>query len=430
MTRFCTRCGAKNADDAKFCAACGAALRAPDALPTTAPVSVQPVALPVRGGLSQRAGMLVLSGMALLLVVVAVVAWLVLGRSNGPSSAELRAAANTWLQQHQADLLQQDACVRNFNYAANPVFVNSFDQNSQNWLSALVKAGIYTAPQTVQAGFATQLKYSYGPQATRYIRDGALCVADGLAVQDMQVLQPGSAAWAERLPAGTKLPEDWALVRLKLQWSGLASWAQQEPVSYQFTRLSAPLQQDLLLRKTQQGWVLPSPSEELGMQAQLGILSAGGAIGQAVQQFGQQLGNAAQAFGGPASAPAAQSTSSPGFFAWLKNLFSFGDPVRRLPEQFYGDVQSGRFDAAYGLLGPQLQILGPDKMKVALAQAQAQIKARGGVRSITVRNVTDQGGNRQVQFTVQYGDGTQQNQTMLVGRVGEQWRILSSSDMQ
>lgn len=433
MARFCTRCGTKNADDAKFCESCGAPLRAPVAASTAASASVQhapqptpqPIPQPVRAGLSRRAGVLILSGMALLLLVVAVVAWRVLGPSTGPSSAELRAAANTWLQQHQAGLLQQDACVRNFNYSANPVFVNGFDTQTQTWLNALVKAGIYSGPQTVQSGFITQLKYSYGPQAARYIRSGALCVADGLSVKDVQVLQPGSAAWAERLPVTVKLPQDWALIRLKLQWIGLAPWAQQEPVSYQFTRLAAPLQQDLLLHKTQQGWVLPSPSEELGMQAQLGLLAAGGAVGQAAQQFGQQLGNAMQAFGGQSNATAAQPPSSPGFWDWLKNLFGFADPARRLPGQFYGDVQSGRFDAAYALLGPQMQILGPEKMKMAMQLAQSEIQSKGGLRDVNILEVTDQAGAKRVRYAVQFGNGSQQTETMLIGKIGDQWRILS-----
>ncbi len=427
MTRFCTRCGVKNADDARFCEACGASLRVSDAASTTAPVAVPSAPPPARAGLSRRAGVRILSGMTLLLLVVTAVAWQVLGRASGPSAAELKSAANTWLQQHQADLLQQDACVRNFNYGANPVFINGFDQSTQNWLNALVKAGIYTTPEQVQNGFLRQMKYGYGPQAARYIRNGALCVADGLVVQDVRVLQPGSVGGAGRLADGVKIPDNWALVSLKLQWSGLPAWAQQEPVSTQFSRLSAPLQQNILLRKTQQGWVLPAPSEELGMRAQLGIERAGGEIGQAVQQIGKQLGDAAQAFGGLASARAVQPPSAPGFFDWLKNLFSFGDPVRRVPGQFYDDVQHGRFDAAYALLGPELQILGPDKMKMALVQAQSQIKAKGGISKITILSVADQGNAKRVRFNVLYGDGSQQTETMLIGKVNDQWHILSSS---
>lgn len=438
MTRFCTQCGVKNADDAKFCKACGTPLDAPvarpatapnPALPPVAPHSAQPATRLARSGMSRRAGALIAGGMALLLLVVAAVAWLVLGRASGPSAAELKLAANTWLQQHQTELLQQDACVRNFDYAANPVFINGFDQNTQHWLNALVKAGIYTAPQQVRSGFSTQLKYGYGPQAARYIREGALCVADGLAVSDVQVLQPGSAELTRRLPVGVKIPDNWALVTLRLQWTGLAPWASQKLASSQFPNLSTPLRQNLLLLKTRQGWVLPSPSEELGMRAQLGILTAGGEIGQAVQQFGKQLGDAAQAFGAQGTAPAVQPPRPPGLFDWLKNLFSLGDPERELPRQFYSDVQNGRFDDAYALLGPQLQILGPDKMKAALAQVQVQIKAKGGVSSVTVNSVSDQGDAKLVRFTMQFGDGSRQNETMLVGKVNDQWRILSSSEM-
>lgn len=429
MARFCTLCGTQNADDARFCEACGAPLRTPGAPVAGAPAPTQAAATntpaPPRGGLSRRAGWFALGGLTVLLLVVAALAWQVLGRASGPSRAELQAAADTWLQQHQATLLQQDACLRNFNYRANPVFVNALDQDTQSWLAVLVKAGIYTAPVPVQSGFIQQMKYTWGPQAAHYLRNGALCVADGLRVEDIRQVQPGRDG-TEPLPPGVSLPQDWALVRLTLQWSGLPAWAQQPPVSTQLSQLSAPLLQTLLLRKTPQGWVLPSQAEELGMRAQLGLLSAGGALGQAVQQLGDQLGQAAQSFGGNTATPAAQQPAPwSGFVDWLKNLLNLGDPARRIPAQFYDDVQSGRFDAAYSLLGPDLQILGPEKMQVAFKQVQARILAKGGVADITIVRVTDQGGDKAVRYVVHFRDGSEHTENMRIGKVGDQWRILS-----
>jgi hypothetical protein len=428
MSRFCTQCGAKNADDARFCEQCGTPLRPAGGAPPASPAAPRPTAPQPATAVRSRAALWALAAMSVLLVAAAALAWFVFTRGNAPSAAEMQAAANAWLQDHQSALLRDDACVRNFDYAANPVYVSGFDQNTQQWLDALVKAGVYTAPVNVQNGFFPQLRYAHGPQAARYIRDGALCVADGLRIGRVQLL-PAGANSAGTSPAGVKLPEGWALVQVELVWSGLPAWAQQPPVSDQFPKLAAPLTQTLFLHKTAQGWLLPSQSEELAMRAQLAMRGAGDTLGESMQQWGQQLSEAGKSLREQATAPRAQSAQSGGFFDWLKDLFGFGDPVRRIPAQFYGDVQDGRFDAAYALLGPDLQILGPDKMRVALEQARAQIQAKGGVDKITVLDVTDQGGVKLVRFVVRYRDGSQQAETLRVRKFGDQWRIVSGGGL-
>ncbi|MDY0329513.1 MAG: DUF4878 domain-containing protein [Thiomonas sp.] len=363
--------------------------------------------------------------MTVLLMAVAALAWMVFARSSGPTDAQLRRAANGWLQQHQADLLNADACVRDFNYAANPVFVNGFDQATRNWLDALVKVGIYAAPQQVQNGFMPQWKYAYGPQAATYIRDGALCAASGMSVEKVALLQPGSAAWSQQFASGVKLPEDWAAAQVRLQWTGLAPWVGQQPVSEQFPNLSAALHQTLLLHKTAQGWVLPAPADELAMRAQLGAQTVGGEITQAAQQFANGLAAAASPGAGSPNAQAATQTSSgSGWLDWLKNLFGLGDPAQRVPEWFYRDVAQGHFDRAYGLLGPQFQIFGPDKMKAYLAHEQKKIESEGGLRSITAGSATDAGDQKQVRYTLHFGNGSQRTETMTLGKVDGKWRIL------
>lgn len=431
MPRFCRRCGARNADDARFCAACGAPLDRPAAALAPSDQAAPPSAAAGRGAAqgSSRAAWWVLAALTVVLVIAAAAAWEVFGRVAGPSDAQARAAADAWLRQHQPQLLQ-DACARNVNYAANPVFVNAFDRGTRQWLDALVTIGIYSAPREVRNGFLTQLEYGHGPQAGTYLRDGALCAASGLAIVQVQVLPPGSGTAGERLPDGVKLPDDWALVALTLKWTGLAPWAGREPFSSQFPRLSTALHHTVVLHKVGQGWVLPSEAEELGMRAQLGALVAGGEAAQAARQIGQRLGEAAQALGGPTAASTARAAPpGGGWLDRLRGLFDFADPVRRLPQRFYGDVQDGRFDDAYALLGPQLQFLGPTMMKPALAMVRSRIQAKGGLRDMTVNGVTDQGESRLVRFSVRYGNGTTEDGSMLVGKVDGRWRILSSSEL-
>lgn len=424
MTRFCTQCGARQASEARFCDDCGTPLRVPIAPVTHASEAASsadsPAPVHARTHTRGRNRWLVLGGSAVLLLGGGATAWLLMA-SSGPSQADIRAAAEAWRQAHQTEWLEQKACVRNFNYAANPVFVDAYDLYTQRWLNALVEAGIYGEPVAVNHGFASQLRYAWGPQAKRYIRRGALCVADGLNVQAAQPMQPGQDG-ASSLPPGVPLPNDWAMARLTLQWSGVPDWARRTPVSDQFPLLTDSMQHTLLLRKTQQGWTLASEEDEQRLLSQRKPFDAKNQPGQASRPFGLALDEAAKAVGGKQTS---KPTTWDRLLDGLKSWSRFGDPAQRLPAQFYDDLQHGRFDAVYAMLGPQMQLLGPDNLRLALRQAQVQIENRGRVRDISVTRVTDQGDVRTVDFTVNYGDGSMEHKTMLLGKHGDQWRILN-----
>jgi ribosomal protein L40E len=246
MDRFCTRCGARNSDDARFCTACGTMLREPS-LATAVPQ-------PPRRGL-RRGGI-----GALALLVAGVGAWFAFERAGAPSGAELKAAGAQWLQQHQQDLLQ-DACLSNFNYAANPVFVNPADQNTRDWLGVLVKAGIYQEPKPVQNGFLQQLRYGWGPQAGHYLQNGRLCVSTSLDIVAVK------SRPAPPLRPGEKLPANWAFAELDLKWDALPAWAQQPPVAAQLTKLGADLKRSIVLVKGPQGWALATDADVADLRA-------------------------------------------------------------------------------------------------------------------------------------------------------------------
>ncbi len=420
MTRFCTRCGAANTDDARFCARCGAPMRpVPPASALAAPARPAVAATPRRGW-----GVWLLAAvMALLLVLAGGLAWWVFGYHPGPTQAQADAAAAAWLQQHQ-NRLQQTACVRNFNYALDPVVVNGYDQNTRQWLDALVRVGVYTGPQVIHRGFFQQLQYRHGPEAARYIRDGALCVAQGLTVGRVQLLGADSAALRERLPGAAKLPAGWAVAAVQLQWRGLAPWAAQPPFDAQFTQLQSALRQTIVLHQDGQGWRLATPAEELGLNMQLGAEAAGAGVDQAARQLGQMLNRAAQAFGGASAAMPQPAPQQPGVLDWLRNLFSFGDPAAKLPREFFTAVAQGQMQQALALLGPDLQIFGADKLRLALQNMQQQMQARGGLKDVEVRSVSDLSGNRQVVYVLDFGNGSQERGTLVAGQVGGQWRIL------
>ncbi|MDE2254203.1 MAG: zinc ribbon domain-containing protein [Betaproteobacteria bacterium] len=308
MPRFCTRCGQQSANDARFCHACGA--------PLQRPVTIVPA------GAGPRRGLLLGAGLVLgLAVLVALGVWLLFGRTDGPSNAELETAAAQWLHQNESSLME-DACLDNLNYAANPLLLDAGDQSARQWMAVLVKAGVYAKPRQVEDGMGTRWRYDREPQAARYIRDGRLCVASGIKVAGVRVLHAGSPE-LERLPPGVSIPDNWAFAQLDLQWTGLAAWAQQPAVQQQLPGLASDRTQRIMLLKSAQGaWLLPSPAEQIGMQLQLRSLIAGAAVGKAVQEFSQKLGQALGQPGAPASEPSAAAPQSKGFFEWLKSLMS------------------------------------------------------------------------------------------------------------
>ncbi len=433
MPRFCTQCGAPNAEEARFCEQCGAPLRRPadpqqsHAFQPPIPALAQsPAPLPAASHGRQRAPAIwLVAVLAVLLVLSAALAWRVFGRDSvGPSQAQLTAAARQWMLRNQPRLLPS-ACLRNFDYAANPVFVSGFDAATQKWLDALVKAGIYTAPQTVRKGFLSQLEYRHGPQAATYIRDGALCAASGLALEAVR-MPPDSGARAGSAQSGqaaTVLSADWARAEVKFKWTGLAPWVRQAPFSAQFTQLDQPLQQTIWLHRTAQGWELASDAEVASLRAQLAAQAAAEQVDQAAQGMAGLWRKLTQAFGAQSEPQAQQAAPSGNWFDWLRRLF-VTDPARKIPVEFYTAVVQGREQDAYALLGPQFQILGPEKMQAALQHAAEEMRAKGGLKAVTIDQVRDVPDGKRVSYTLHFGNGSFKTEEMVVGEVGGHWRIL------
>lgn len=438
MPRFCTRCGAPNADDAKFCDACGnplpprpavAAAAATIAEPAVPPAPITPPAAafsarpPRAGGAGSRRPLLwgAGAGALVLLLIVAGAVWWLLGRSEGPSPEQANAIAQSWLQQAQPELMQK-ACLRNFNYSANPVFVNGFDTRTQAWLNTLVKAGIYTAGQPVQNGFAQQIRYAYGPNAPTYIRKGALCVASGITVADAQVLsrKDVQAAVAAKLPQlKDGLPSDWAVVGVRWQWKDLAPWASEPAAVAQFGNLQ-PQQTFVLVHKGSQGWALGSPDELAALRGQLMAAVQGGQSGT----FGFPMA------GNPAVSRAAAPSgdSGGGFLGWVKGLFGGGSDggTAEVSERYIRDIANGKFDDAYALLAPNMQAMGRGVMQFAFATAQAEMQRRGGISSIEVVRSRDTEAGRRLVVQIRYNNGAVDNTDMVLAQSDGRWRIVKS----
>ncbi len=351
--------------------------------------------------------MFLLAGLAGVVVLAGAgtAAWMFLGRIRPPSKADMEAIGTNWLNAHRAALLDS-ACLTNFPYATDPVYVANYDAATRNWLDTLVRAGVYAGP-TPNGPF--QVRYTHGPQAAAYVRAGRLCLAQGpkllqtsirpASLQDLQAQGLGELAQHK----GTL--EHLRMLHLSLGWQQVApfaGWPQVHQADPQFN--TAP-EGDLLLIDTREGWKDASdPANTATVGPALRKLE--GAPEQPIN-----------------SQPAA--AQSGGLFSWLRNLFSFGHPERKLPSEFFEDVQSANYDGAYALLGPQMQIVGRDKMRMGLSLQHEALNQEGGVAGVEVTGETDAGPDTKViQFVLKLHDGQSRQGSMSVSKIHGKWYIV------
>ncbi len=432
MSRFCTRCGTRNEDDAGFCEQCGAPLRAtpqPGATAGSGPGrSPDPARPPRTGGdphavaqprAARRRGVpkLVWSAAAGVVVLAGAgtAAWMFLGRIQPPTKAEVDAIGAQWLGSHQA-ALAGSACLSNFVYGADPVYVSTFSMPTRNWLDVLVKAGVY-APPTLNGPY--QLRYTHGPQAASAIRAGQLCLAQGPRIAKLSVrpvtlpqLQASGLRW---LQGGASTLERFRELRITIGWQQQAAWAVWPQVRQEDPQFDPAPEERVILLHTRAGWkALDDPANGRYTVPELRKLAGDPGAGAADGQS--------------APAPAAMPGHHAGMFSWLSRLFSFGDPARKLPGEFYQDIQSGHPDAAYALLGPQMRVLGPDAMKMFLSAARGQLDAAGGLASVEVQSETSAGARGKiVRFVVKLRNGEQHPGVLRASQSHGKWYIDSMS---
>lgn len=412
MLKFCTHCGVRTeAADAVFCDNCGSPL--PKLAATTSTNLAQPAPSnhASRKTIHNSKGgrnFWMIVGSVLTVALVAGISLFVMGMTAGPSDAVIKSASQQWLEQNRSQLMN-NVCLSNFNYSLNPVLVNTYDAGTRQWLDVLVKAGIYTPPQVVTTFYGFNLKYSYGPNAPEFIRNGHLCVANGVSIVSAKKIEANSPSL--KFPANFNVPPDLAFARIQLRWVGLPEWALQSQVKQNLPNLDSALNQVVVMKKGSQGWYLPDAAGQLVIQTQLS----------------EALANAGSASGSQNSNQPNESTGeSGGLFSWLGNIFSLGDPTHELPERFYTDIQQGNMDDAISLLGGQFQMLGPDKLKMALQQTQAKMNAKNGLKGVEVQNVSGSDSSKTVTLIMKFGDGSQERDMLSLGKVNGKWKIIDA----
>lgn len=189
---FCIKCGHKNPDDGRFCEECGNPLGA------NKPVPIPTIAAPEASGPQRlNAG---IDRKTLVFIGVGIVILMGLGIGLffmfAPESASSESFAKAIERSLAADpkLYRQHYCLDNFAYDKDPVYVNSYDTQTQRWLSVLTKAGLYSEPESVTSGngffVRTQLLYRKTDAGKKAIQGNQLCIADGITVSKVEGFTP------------------------------------------------------------------------------------------------------------------------------------------------------------------------------------------------------------------------------------------------
>ena len=187
MARFCTACGTRNDDEARFCHECGKALRSAGAAAPSVEVqalpSPQPGLRPLAQSTPRRWLVPVAVGTAALVVAIGGFAWWVSppAASAGSFSAALRGPSGASATP-SGDLL----CLANFPYDRLQINVEQYDSNTRRWMDSLASAGLYTPGQPV-SGLSQQLiQYKPTPELGNWRRGARLCVAKSWSVSGVK----------------------------------------------------------------------------------------------------------------------------------------------------------------------------------------------------------------------------------------------------
>ncbi|WP_293765138.1 zinc ribbon domain-containing protein [uncultured Aquitalea sp.] len=194
MARFCSECGQPKEDaEALFCTNCGhrfGAAATPQIVaapePAVVPASPAAPAKPLPR-ISKRALALTGGALALVTAIGSGAAWYL--RPPAATPEAYTAAINSYLASHR-EQTQDKVCLANFPYGTNPVVTNAADGQTNHWLGLLVKAGLYGQPESLLDGFWPKLRYQQTAKGQAAVKNGRLCLAQGLKVAGIDDIEP------------------------------------------------------------------------------------------------------------------------------------------------------------------------------------------------------------------------------------------------
>lgn len=200
MPIFCTKCGTKNEDGAAFCDNCGAPLR-PAAVAAPRPdfptgQTTAPRNYDLTGNASPEALVGFVKSKKIIYAGAGLAALLVLGggamyfmlQPPAATSSTLLAAANAGYGKATTDTFKRELCVANTDYSKSTFNAGENDASTQAWMNALVTAGLYSPPVTINSGglFSSNLlQYVATPELEKYREGSRLCVAKDVEIADV-----------------------------------------------------------------------------------------------------------------------------------------------------------------------------------------------------------------------------------------------------
>lgn len=186
MAIFCTKCGTSNEDGAGFCDNCGAPLRAALAkAPDIGLTSQQPTAAghttPTGSvtNINPKKIIFAAAGLAVVLILGGGAMYFIL-QPPAATPSTLLAAAKAGYGKETIDRFKRELCISNIDYSRSTFNAGENDRRTQDWLNALVTAGLYSPPVAINSGgfFAqTLLEYAATPELEKYRQGSKLCVA-------------------------------------------------------------------------------------------------------------------------------------------------------------------------------------------------------------------------------------------------------------
>ena len=200
MAIFCTRCGTKNEDGATFCDNCGVKLRA---IHTAAPEANgtihQTTTLLAYDSNSSAAAKRVkptVTSKTAIYAGAALAAVIVLGggamyfllQPPAATASTLLAAAKSGYGKTTTDAFKRELCLANTDYSKSTFNADQNDTTTQAWMNALVAAGLYSPPVTIESGGLFSrilLQYVATPELEKYREGSRLCLAKNVEIADV-----------------------------------------------------------------------------------------------------------------------------------------------------------------------------------------------------------------------------------------------------
>ncbi len=91
-------------------------------------------------------------------------------------------------------------------------------------------------------------------------------------------------------------------------------------------------------------------------------------------------------------------------------------------EKFFRAMDDGEIDTAMEVMDPQMiEMFGSSKVRMMLTEGSRETQAKGGIESFTIDEESINGDLADITFTIEYGDGTVETDTIQMMKTDGNW---------